>query len=67
MKARHKKEHKSAIRELRNNSRSIAKQKLGKIKERDMAYKDKIKKIVGILEVEQSEKKAYEKAKKYGK
>ncbi|CAH1757334.1 4928_t:CDS:10 [Entrophospora sp. SA101] len=67
LKSQHKKERKGAIRELRKDSQFIARQKIGKIREKDMAYKNKIKNIMGILEVEQGEKKAYEKAKKYGK
>ncbi|RIA96440.1 nucleolar protein 14 [Glomus cerebriforme] len=67
LKSQYKKEHKGAIRELRKDSQFIARQHINEIKEKDDIYKKKINKIKGILENEQSEKKAYEKAKKYGK
>ncbi|CAG8556427.1 17304_t:CDS:10 [Acaulospora colombiana] len=67
LKAQYKKERKGAIRELRKDTQFIARHDLEKIREKDTAYKKKISGIMGILEVEQGEKKAYEKAKKYGK
>lgn len=67
LKSQYKREHKGAIRELRKDSQFIAKQHIIEIKEKDVVYKKKINRIRGTLENEQSEKKAYEKAKKYGK
>ncbi|GBB85519.1 hypothetical protein RclHR1_12000011 [Rhizophagus clarus] len=67
LKSQYKREHKGAIRELRKDSQFIAKHHIIEIKEKDAIYKKKINKIKGTLENEQSEKKAYEKAKKWGK
>ncbi|CAG8612988.1 6999_t:CDS:2 [Racocetra fulgida] len=67
LKAQFKKERKGAIRELRKDSIYIAHHNLKKVKEKDTLYKKRINSIMGILETEQGEKKAYEKAKKYGK
>ncbi|CAG8505790.1 27862_t:CDS:10 [Racocetra persica] len=67
LKAQYKKERKGAIRELRKDSIYIAHHNLKKVKEKDTLYKRRINSIMGILETEQGEKKAYEKAKKYGK
>jgi len=67
LKSQYKREHKGAIRELRKDSQFIARQHIAEVKEKDAVYKKKINKIKGTLEDEQSEKKAYEKAKKYGK
>ncbi|RHZ78671.1 hypothetical protein Glove_158g41 [Diversispora epigaea] len=64
LRAQYKKERKGAIRELRKDNHFIARQRSGLIKEKDAAYKKKINRIMGILETEQGEKKAYEKAKK---
>jgi nucleolar protein 14 len=67
LKSQYKKERKGAIRELRKDSQFIARQRISEIKEKDAIYKKKISNIMSKLENEQSEKKAYEKAKKYGK
>ncbi|CAG8612632.1 20514_t:CDS:2, partial [Gigaspora rosea] len=67
LKAQYKKERKGAIRELRKDSKCIAHHNIRKGKEKDTLYKKRINSIMGILESEQGEKKAYEKAKKYGK
>ena len=67
LKSQYKKERKGAIRELRKDSQFIARQHTNEIKEKDIIYKKKINNIMYILENEQSEKKAFEKAKKYGK
>ncbi|CAG8519627.1 9906_t:CDS:10 [Cetraspora pellucida] len=67
LKAQYKKERKGAIRELRKDSIYIAHHNLKKVKEKDAIYRKRINSIMGILETEQGEKKAYEKAKKYGK
>ncbi|KAF0446050.1 Nop14-like protein [Gigaspora margarita] len=67
LKAQYKKERKGAIRELRKDSKCIAHHNIRKVKEKDTLYKKRINSIMGILESEQGEKKAYEKAKKYGK
>ncbi|CAG8560081.1 9677_t:CDS:10 [Funneliformis mosseae] len=67
LKSQYKKEYKGAIRELRKDNRFIARQHINVVKEKDAIYKKKINFIMGKLENEQGEKKAYEKAKKYGK
>ncbi|CAG8542688.1 2598_t:CDS:10, partial [Dentiscutata heterogama] len=63
LKAQYKKERKGAIRELRKDSIYIAHHNIRKVKEKDTLYKKRINNIMGILESEQGEKKAYEKAK----
>ncbi|CAG8476649.1 6796_t:CDS:10 [Acaulospora morrowiae] len=67
LKSQYKKERKGAIRELRKDSQFVARHNVDKAKARDAVYKKKINSIMGILETEQGEKKAHEKAKKYGK
>ncbi|CAI2177220.1 4034_t:CDS:10 [Funneliformis geosporum] len=67
LKSQYKKEYKGAIRELRKDGQFIARQHIKVVKEKDAIYKKKINYIMGTLENEQGEKKAYEKAKKYGK
>jgi nucleolar protein 14 len=56
LRALHRKAHKSAMRELRRDNQFIAAERAREQKEKDEAYKRKIRHITGILAQEQGEK-----------
>ena len=59
----YKQERKGAIRELRKDSRFIAGVEQKKQSEKDQAYKDSMKKVLGSIEDERAEQKAMEREK----
>lgn len=57
----YKQERKGAIRELRKDARFLAGVEQKKQKERDKAYNDSMKRVLGSIEGERAEEKAMEK------
>lgn len=67
LEAQYQKERKGAIRELRRDAQFIARERAKDTAEKDEQYKSKVRKIHGLLENEQAEKKQYEREKKWSK
>jgi nucleolar protein 14 len=57
----YKQERKGAIRELRKDARFLAGVEQKKQKDKDKAYNDNMKRVLGSIEVERAEEKAMEK------
>ncbi|GAA6008589.1 hypothetical protein JCM11491_003358 [Sporobolomyces phaffii] len=67
LKALYKKEKKGAVRELRKDNRFLAVEEAKRKKTDDVAYEKKITKIMGSLQDERAEEKAFEREKTRGK
>lgn len=68
MKKEYKREKKGAIRELRKDAKSIAREALREKKERDAAYEKKYKRLVAEIQGEEGrESKQYEREKQWRK
>ncbi|GAA5930412.1 hypothetical protein JCM1841_006850 [Sporobolomyces salmonicolor] len=67
LRALYKKEKKGAVRELRKDNRFLAVEEAKRKKQDDAAYEKKISKIMGSLQDERAEEKAFEREKSKGK
>ncbi|GAA6061105.1 hypothetical protein JCM10212_006136 [Sporobolomyces blumeae] len=67
LKALYKKEKKGAVRELRKDNKFLAVEEAKRKKQDDAAYEKKITKIMGSLQDERAEEKAFEREKAKGK
>lgn len=63
LKAEYKKEHKGAMRELRKDSRFLAEEQTRRQLETETAYKSRMAKAHGSIQVERAEEKALEREK----
>jgi nucleolar protein 14 len=63
LKALYKKEHKSAMRELRKDSRFLATEQAKRQAEKDAAYEKRMRTIHGEIQVERAEEKAMQREK----
>ena len=63
LRAQYKREKKGAIRELRKDSKFLAAEQQKVQKEKDRAYNERIRRVMGSLESERAEEKAMEKEK----
>ncbi|BGP22050.1 nucleolar complex protein 14 [Rhodotorula toruloides] len=67
LRALYKKEKKGAVRELRHDNKFLAVESAKRRREEDQQYQRKIQKIVGSLQDERAEEKAFERTKAKGK
>jgi nucleolar protein 14 len=63
LRAEYKKEHKGAMRELRKDSRFLAEEQTRRQLETEAAYKSRMAKVHGSIQVERAEEKAMEREK----
>lgn len=63
LRAEYKKEHKGAMRELRKDSRFLGEEQTRRQLETEAAYKGRIAKVHGSIQVERAEEKAMEREK----